>query len=78
MSSKKVFRWIKVGGLLSLIPIVLAAGPLTGYLAADFLVKKLNFPGWTSIVCVIIGFVASAQEVVRIVKAALIASKEHE
>jgi hypothetical protein len=78
MTTTKTFRWVKVGGLLTLIPIVLAAAPLAGYLAGEWLMLKFRFPRHTTIVCVIIGFAASVRETVKIIKAALRVVKESE
>ena len=71
MSSKEVYSWVRTAGFLMLIPIVLAAGPLGGYLAADLLIKKMHFPGYTAIILVALGFVASVQEIVKIIKITL-------
>lgn len=71
MSAAKAYTWIKVGGLLALIPLVLAAGPLTGYIAGDWLVMTFKLPGFVTVVAVILGFVAAAQETIRIIRAAL-------
>jgi hypothetical protein len=71
MTTTKTFRWIRLGGLLTLIPIVLATGPLTGYLAGEWLVLKFGFHRYTAYVCVIIGFAAAIGEIVKIIKAAL-------
>ncbi len=67
----KVYKWIKIGGLLSFIPIVMAAGPLAGYFAADYLEKRLGLPNITSAICITIGFVASVRETVKIIILAL-------
>jgi hypothetical protein len=71
MKRQNAYRWIKVGGLLSLIPFVLASGPLAGYLAGYYLIKAFNFPHYTGIVCAIIGIIAGIQETIRIIRAAL-------
>ena len=71
MNKTKVFRRIKVAGLLSLIPIVLAAGPLAGYGAGYYLIKLFDFPRYTLIICAIIGFIAAARETIVIIRAAL-------
>ena len=71
MKSEDIYRWIRTAGLLALIPIVLACGPLGGYLIADILIKKFNLPGSTTVICVILGFVASLRETIRIIKIAL-------
>ncbi len=71
MTTVKTFRWIRLGGLLTLIPVVLAAGPLTGYLAGEWLALKFGFGRYTALVCVIIGFAAAIREIVKIIKVAL-------
>lgn len=76
MTSPASYRWIRVAGLLTLIPIVLAAAPLAGYIAGDWLIHQFGFPNYTTIVCVIIGFAASARETIKIIQAALKAAKE--
>lgn len=78
MSAERRFKWIKVGGLLGLIPIVLAIAPLAGYMAGDWLVTSLGFPRYTVTVCVIIGFVAAASETIRIIAAALNTAKKED
>ena len=78
MTSPKAYLWIKVSGLLTLIPVVLAAAPLAGYLAGDWLVTHLRFPRYATIVCVIIGFAAAARQTIRIIRTALKAVKESE
>jgi len=70
MNKKVMFKWIRAGGMLALIPIVLAAGPFAGYMAADLLIKRFNFPDYTTAICVIIGFAAGFRETIRIIKAA--------
>ena len=71
MNKVEVFRRIKVAALLSLIPIVLAAGPLVGYAAGYYLIKLFKFPHYTLVVCAIIGFIAAARETIKIIRTAL-------
>ena len=73
----KIYKWIKIGGLLSFIPIIMAAGPLAGYFAADYLEKRFGLPSFTSAVFIVLGFLASARETVRIIKMALKTEKEN-
>jgi hypothetical protein len=67
----KVYKWIRIGGLLSFIPVVMATGPLGGYFLADYLEKKFGLPDFTSVICIIVGFVASTRETIKIIKLAL-------
>ena len=76
MTSPRAFLWLRISGLLTIIPIILAAAPLAGYLAGDWLVTKLRFPRYATIVCVIIGFIAAVRETVKIIRMALKAAKE--
>jgi hypothetical protein len=76
MISTKAFIWIKVGGLLTLIPIFLAVGPLAGYAAGDWLISAFGFPGYTTVLCVIIAFAAAVREVIRIIRLAMRAARE--
>ncbi|MCX5678163.1 MAG: hypothetical protein NTY76_03535 [Candidatus Omnitrophica bacterium] len=71
MKSEELYRWVRTAGLLAVIPIILAGGPLGGYLIADLLIKKFTLPGYTAVICVILGFIASVQETIRIIKIAL-------
>lgn len=66
-----LYKWIKVGGLLSFLPFVLAAGPIAGFFLGSWLEKKFSLPAYVSIVFITIGFAASLKEAIRIVKLAL-------
>ena len=68
---REAYKWIKVGGLLSLIPFVLAAGPLVGYIAFDYLRNRFGVPSYASYILITIGFAASVRETIRIVKITL-------
>lgn len=65
------YKWLKIGGLLSFIPVVLAAGPLGGYFIGSFLEKRFGLGYYASLGLTAIGFMASAWEAVRIVRLAL-------
>lgn len=69
--STEVYKWIKIGGLLSLIPFVLIAGPLMGYLAYDYLHKSFGVQEYISYILISIGFAASVRETIRIVRITL-------
>ena len=72
----KVYKWIKIGGLLSFIPVIMGAGPLGGYFCADYLQKRFGLPGYISPLFIVIGFIASARETVRIIRLAIRTEKE--
>ena len=72
----KVYKWIKIGGLLSFIPVIMAAGPVGGYFCGDYLQKRFGLPNYTSPIVITIGFIARARETIRIIKMALKTEKE--
>ena len=73
---KNLYKWVKIGGILSFIPFVLAAGPIAGYFLGNYLEERFHFSPYASFVCVIIGIIASTAEVVRIIKMALRAEEK--
>lgn len=68
---QEIYKWIKIGGLLSFIPFILIAGPLAGYLAGDWLTKQFGLPQFTAVLLAGIGFIGSVRETVRVVRFAL-------
>lgn len=66
-----IYKWIKIGGLLSFIPFILVAGPLAGYAAGDWLAKRFGMPQYTAVLAAGIGFIGSVMETVRVVQFAL-------
>ena len=70
------YKWIKLGGMLSFIPLVLVAGALAGYFLGDYLTVRFNFPRWTSFALAALGFAGSVRETIRIIRIALKTEKE--
>ena len=73
---KKFYKQVKVIGLMSIVPFVLAAGPLTGYVAADYLKTKFGAPPWVYFVVIFSGFAAGMTETIRLIKEAMRTGKE--
>ncbi len=71
MKREEIYGWVRTAGLLAIIPIILVAGPLGGYLIADLLVKKIGLPVQVTVICVILGFIASVRETIKIIRIAL-------
>ena len=71
ISKKKIYTWIKIGGILSFIPFVLVSGPIAGFFLGNFLQKKFGWPFFATLILVTIGFVGSVRETVRIIRIAL-------
>ena len=68
---KELYKRIKIAGILSFIPFVLAGGVLGGYLMGDYLGKKSFFISFAMPICIGIGILVSILEVVRIIKLAV-------
>jgi len=68
VEKKDFYRWVRVYGLLSYIPLILAAGPLAGYFLGNYLGKKFGWPDFVAIIFSGIGFVCAAMETARIIK----------
>ena len=70
MKDKKAefYRLTKIWGLLSFVPVVLAAGPLAGYFLGEFLEKKIGFAPYLSLVFMGLGFYTGVREIIKILK----------
>lgn len=68
---REIYKRIKVGSLLSLIPFVLFAGPLMGYLAFDYIEKRFGAPPYVAYILITVGFAAGVRETIRIIKITL-------
>lgn len=68
---QKFYKHVKIVGFLSFIPIILFAGPLMGYIAADYLMKRFNWVSWLPIIGAALGFAASVDESIRIIRIVL-------
>lgn len=62
------YKWTKMWGLLSFVPVVLAAGPLAGYFLGDYLEKKIGYAPYLSLICMALGFFTSVREIIKILK----------
>jgi len=61
---------IRQAGLLTTIPVLLTVPPIAGFLAGRFLDRKLSTDPIFSIGLLILGFVAGARQIARVVKLA--------
>lgn len=76
MGKSEVYRWIKIGGIISFVPMILAAGPLSGYFIGDYFEKKFGAPAFVLFLCIGVGFAASIMEVVKIIRLAVYLSRK--
>ena len=63
-------KYIRQVGLLGTVPILLAVGPVVGFLIGRWLDGKFGTEPYLMIVFLIFGFVASGKEVWKIIKQA--------
>jgi len=65
---KEMYKTIKLVGMVSYIPLILAACPLAGFFAGDYLQKKFSLPGYAVIIFVLVSFIAGILETVKTIK----------
>jgi hypothetical protein len=63
-----LYKRIKIAGLLTFIPFILAAGPIAGWMLGDFLRSKFDLHIYVAYTCIFLGLAASIREVVRIIR----------
>jgi len=68
MQKEDLYKGIKTVGFVTFIPLMLAAGPLSGYFAGDFIQKKFNLSPHVVLFSVAIGFVVGVMETIKILK----------
>jgi len=67
--SKKedLYRWVKFGGLVSVIPFILFMGPFLGYLIGGWLKEKFSLGSYAVYIFIGLGFIWSFNEAARII-----------
>jgi len=68
--NKKHHPFIRSIGVVTMIPMVLAAGPLVGFLLGYWLDLKLGTDPWGKTMASLAGFVASIRQTIRLIKIA--------
>ena len=64
------YKLIRQVGILTTIPMVLAACPILGYFIGNYLDKRFNTDPWFTFGFIIIGFIAGAKETIDLIKRA--------
>jgi len=70
-NKEELYKRIKIAGMISYIPIMLAAGPLAGFFLGDYLQKKFNLPFYFLVICSGAGIILGIRESVRIIRLVL-------
>lgn len=76
MRKEDFYQGVKTVGFVTFIPFMLAAGPLCGYLAGDFIQKKFNLSPHVVLLSVGVGFIAGVIETVKIIKSVIRMNKK--
>lgn len=64
---EEIYKRIRVVSLVSVLPLMMCAGPLGGYWLGKFLARYISWP-YTMAVCVALGAIGSGFEVYRIIR----------
>lgn len=67
----KYYSYLRQAGIYTVIPLILAVGPIIGYFIGNFLDKKLHTSPYLMILFIIFGFIASGKEVYNLTKRAM-------
>ncbi len=62
------YKRVKVAGLISFIPFVLVAGPVSGYFLGSFFESKFGGRGYAVFVFMMIGLAAAVFETIKILR----------
>jgi len=73
---EEFYRWVKVVGFASFIPLTLVSGPLGGYFLGNYLEKRFSWGAHTTLILVLAGLVGSIFETIRIINAMIKVDKE--
>ena len=65
------YSQVKQIGALTAVPIILVAGPLAGYFIGNWADSRFRVYPWCSILFLVLGFVASGREIIRLLKQVL-------
>jgi len=68
MQKDEFYKRVKIAGMLSFIPFVLAAGPFAGYLLGEYLQKRFALASYVSSVTISIGLITGIIETIRIIR----------
>jgi ATP synthase protein I len=67
----KYYSYLRQAGIYTVIPIILATGPIIGLLIGKFLDRKLHTEPFLMILFLIFGCIASGKEVYNLAKRAM-------
>lgn len=62
-----LYKYIRVAGLVSSLPFILAAGPFAGFFIGDYLKQKFNLQEYIIYIFIVLGAASSLNTTVRII-----------
>ena len=65
------YSQVKQIGALTAVPIILVVGPLAGYFLGNWADSRFRVYPWGTILFLVLGFVASVREIIRLLKQVL-------
>ena len=68
MPSSDFYKRVKIAGLISFIPFILAAAPLSAYFAGEYLKDRFGLPGFVTFLSIALGLLVAIREIFRIIK----------
>ncbi len=69
MRKEDFYKGVKTVGFVTVIPFMVAAGPLSGYFVGEFIQNRVNLSAHVVLLSVAVGFLAGLMEMIRILKA---------
>ena len=67
----KFYSNLRQAGIYTVIPLILAVGPIIGYFIGNFLDKKLHTSPYLMMLFILFGFIAAGKEVYNLTKRAM-------
>jgi F0F1-type ATP synthase assembly protein I len=68
---EEYYSYLRQAGIYTVIPIILALGPIIGYYIGSFLDRKFHTEPYLMILFLIFGFIAAGKEVYNLTKRAM-------
>jgi F0F1-type ATP synthase assembly protein I len=67
---EKYRRW-RLLGLLTAVPMILAAGPIVGFFIGDWLDKQFHTQPWLMLFFLVLGFIAAIRQTILLIRLAM-------
>jgi uncharacterized membrane protein YoaK (UPF0700 family) len=68
VAKEDLYKTIKVVGMVTYLPFILAAFPIAGYFSGEFLRRKFSLPGYTVVIFIALSFIAGVLEAIKVIR----------